>query len=141
MSCNVIYTGGHTLGFAHCSSFQNRIHNFNAKLDVDPTLNPSFAAGLRGVCPAHNKVRNAGAALDSTNTVFDNAYYKLLLQGKSIFSSDQALLSTPMTKALVTKFASSKQEFEKAFVKSMIKMSSLVGSGGQEIRLDCKLVR
>ncbi|EXB81517.1 Peroxidase 64 [Morus notabilis] len=136
----VALSGGHTLGFAHCSSFQNRIHNFNASLDVDPTLHPSFASSLRSVCAAHNKVKNAGATLDSTATIFDNAYYKLLLQRKSVFSSDQALLTSPKTKALVSKFASSKEEFEKAFVMSMIKMSSITG-GGQEIRLDCKVVR
>ncbi|MBA0776976.1 hypothetical protein Gotri_005043 [Gossypium trilobum] len=135
----VALSGGHTLGFSHCSSFQNRIHKFNATVDVDPTMQPSFAAKLRSVCPAHNKAKNAGSPLDSSNLVFDNAYYKLLLQGKSIFSSDQALLTTPKTKALVSKFASSQEAFEKAFVTSMIKMSSL--SGGQEIRLDCRVVR
>ncbi|XP_022766541.1 peroxidase 64-like [Durio zibethinus] len=135
----VALSGGHTLGFSHCSSFQNRIHNFNASLDVDPTMNPSIASMLRSVCPAHNKVKNAGSPLDSSNLIFDNAYYKLILQGKSIFSSDQALLTTPKTKALVSKFASSQKAFEEAFVKSMIKMSSL--TGGKEIRLDCRVVR
>ncbi|KAE8729277.1 hypothetical protein F3Y22_tig00003725pilonHSYRG00303 [Hibiscus syriacus] len=78
------------------------IHNFNATLDVDPTMQPSFATKLRSMCPAHNKVKNAGSPLDSTNFVFDNAYYKLLLQGKSVFSSNQALLTAPKTKALVS---------------------------------------
>ncbi|KAJ6731105.1 PEROXIDASE 25-RELATED [Salix viminalis] len=84
-------------------------------------------------------VKNAGATMDSSATTFDNVYYKLLLQGKSLFTSDQALLSTGKTMNLVSKFASSQKMFEKAFVKSMIKMSSI--SGGQEIRLDCKVVR
>ncbi|KAK7846746.1 peroxidase 64, partial [Quercus suber] len=135
----VALSGGHTLGFAHCSSFENRIHNFNGSVDIDPSLKSTFAATLRNICPEHNKVRSAGTTLDSTTTAFDNAYYKLLLKGKSIFSSDEALLSTPKTKALVSKFASSQEEFDKAFVKSMIKMSSL--PGGQEIRLDCRRVR
>ncbi|KAM4122924.1 hypothetical protein ACB094_01G120500 [Castanea mollissima] len=136
----VALSGGHTLEFAHCSSFQNRIRNFNASLDIDPSLQPSFAASLRSVCPMHNKAKNAGTTLDSTTTTFDNVYYKLLLRGKSIFSSDQAPLTTPETTALVSKFASSQQEFDKAFVKSMIKMSSIT-TGGQEIRLDCRVVR
>lgn len=136
---NMLHAGGHTLGFAHCSSFQNRIHNFDKTNDVDPSLSSSFAARLRSVCPVHNKVRNAGSTLDSTTTVFDNVYYKMLLQGRSIFSSDQALLESPRTKALVSKFASSQKEFESAFVESMIKMSSL--AGGQEIRLNCRVVR
>ncbi|XP_008806161.2 peroxidase 64-like [Phoenix dactylifera] len=132
-------SGGHTLGFSHCSSFQNRIHKFDASHDVDPSLNPSFAASLQKVCPAHNKVKNAGSTMDTTTTVFDNIYYKLLLQGKSLFSSDQALLTNPKTKGLVSKYASSQEAFNKRFVKSMIKMSEI--TGGQEVRLDCRVVR
>lgn len=126
------------MGFAHCSSFQNRIHNFATTRDVDPAMNPAFAASLRQVCPAHNKVKNAGSALDSTTFTFDNAYYKMLIKGKSIFSSDQALLTNPKTMALAYKFAHSETEFEEAFVKSMIKMSSL--AGGEEIRRHCRFV-
>ncbi|KAE9617259.1 putative peroxidase [Lupinus albus] len=137
----VALSGGHTLGFAHCSSFQNRIHNFSPKQNIDPSINPSFANKLQKMCPFHNKVKNAGAPLDSSSTRFDNAYYKLLLKGNTIFSSDQALLTYPNTKALVSKFARSQEEFERAFVTSMIKMSSIITTGGNEIRLNCKHVR
>ncbi|OIW07921.1 hypothetical protein TanjilG_20022 [Lupinus angustifolius] len=138
----VALSGGHTLGFAHCSSFQNRIHNFSPKQNTDPSINPLFANKLQKICPFHNKVNNAGAQLDSSSTRFDNAYYKLLLKGNSIFSSDQALLTHPNTKALVSKFARSQEEFERAFVTSMIKMSSIITSdSGKEIRLNCKHVR
>ncbi|KAK2398330.1 peroxidase [Trifolium repens] len=136
----VALSGGHTLGFAHCSSFQNRIHKFSSKQSIDPSLNPSFANTLQSKCHINNKVKNAGSTLDSSATYFDNAYYKLLLQGESILSSDQALLTHPTTKALVSKYAHSQMEFERAFVKSMIKMSSIT-NGGQEIRLQCNLVR
>ncbi|CAI0435095.1 unnamed protein product [Linum tenue] len=135
----VALSGGHTLGFAHCSSFQNRIHNFSATVDVDSTLSPSFAANLRRICPLQNKAKNAGSTMDSTTFGFDNVYYKMLLGGKSIFSSDQALLTNPKAKSLVQKFAASEAEFGKAFAASMVKMSSL--TGGQEVRLDCKVVR
>lgn len=133
------HTGGHTLGFSHCSSFQNRIHNFDSAHDVDPSMNPSFAASLRKNCPTHNKVKNAGATLDPTTALFDNSYYKMLVQGDSLFSSDQALMTASRTKTLVSKYATSKQAFFEAFTKSMIKMSSI--TGGQEVRLDCKVVR
>ncbi|GJX05086.1 peroxidase 64-like protein [Tanacetum coccineum] len=119
--------------------FQKQPIHDSYQQSVDPTLQSSFAASLKSVCPAKNAPRNAGAYLDSTPTTFDNRYYKLLLQGKSIFSSDQALVTMGSTKALVTKYASSKQEFENAFVKSMIKMSSING-GGQEVRHDCRVV-
>ncbi|XP_009769235.1 peroxidase 64-like [Nicotiana tabacum] len=135
----VALSGGHTLGFSHCSSFQNRIHNFDNSHVVDPTLQASFATSLQNVCPMHNKVKNAGATMDSTTTLFDNAYYKLLMQGKSLFSSDESLLTSSRTKALVSKYANSQDEFFKAFANSMIKMSSISG-GGQEVRLNCRFV-
>ncbi|CAL5349436.1 unnamed protein product [Camellia sinensis] len=134
----VALSGGHTLGFSHCSSFQNRIHNFDTKNDVDPSLQPSFAANLRSVCPLHNTRKNAGATMDTTSTIFDNVYFKLLLQGKSLFTSDEALLSAHETKTLVSKFANSQEDFNRAFVNSMLKMGSL--NGGQEVRLNCRAV-
>ncbi|KAL3527249.1 hypothetical protein ACH5RR_011905 [Cinchona calisaya] len=134
----VALSGGHTVGFSHCSSFQSRIRNFNATHDIDPTLHPSFAASLRSICPDKNKAKNAGTSMDPSPITFDNTYYKLIFQGKSLFSSDQALLTSPKTKELVSKFESSKQTFYKAFASSMIKMSSI--TGGQEIRKDCRVV-
>ncbi|XP_028783301.1 peroxidase 64-like isoform X1 [Neltuma alba] len=134
----VALSGGHTLGFSHCSSFQNRIHNFNATHDVDPSLNPSFAGKLKSICPLKNQAKKAGTTMDPSSATFDNTYFKAILQGKSLFSSDQALLDTPKTKELVTKFATSKEAFFKSFANSMIKMSSI--NGGQEIRENCRVV-
>jgi len=135
---NYSYAGGHTLGFSHCSSFQSRIRNFNATHDIDPSMHPSFAASLRSICPKSNRAKNAGTTMDPSSTTFDNTYFKSILQKRGLFSSDQSLLSTPKTKDLVTKFASSKANFNKAFVSSMIKMSSI--TGGQEVRKDCRVV-
>ncbi|KAG8367358.1 hypothetical protein BUALT_Bualt16G0063800 [Buddleja alternifolia] len=134
----VALTGAHTLGFSHCSSFQNRIHNFNSTHDVDPTMRPSFAARLKSICPINNKAKNAGTFMDPSSTTFDNTHYKLMLQGNTLFSSDQALLTIPNTRKLVYKFATSKKAFHTAFANSMIKLSTL--NGGQEIRKDCSLV-
>ncbi|KAK1423548.1 hypothetical protein QVD17_18852 [Tagetes erecta] len=134
----VALSGGHTLGFSHCSSFKNRIHNFNATTDVDPSINPSFAASLKSTCQANNNEKNAGAPMDPSSTSFDNIYYKLIFQQKTLFSSDQALLDSPKTKRLATKLATSEDAFRKAFVKSMIKMSSI--TGGQEVRKKCNVV-
>lgn len=134
----VALSGGHSLGFSHCSSFQSRLHNFDATHDIDPSMNPSFAASLKRVCPAVNKVKNAGSNMDPSPVTFDNTYYKLILQRKSLFSSDQALLTSASTKSLVYKFASSREAFYDAFVKSMIKMSSI--TGGHEVRKNCRKV-
>ncbi|PKI59913.1 peroxidase 64-like [Punica granatum] len=134
----VALLGGHTLGFSHCSSFENRLRNFNSTHDIDPSMHPFFAASLRSMCPVKGRPKNAGAPMDPSSTTFDNTYYKLILQGKGLFSSDQALLANPKTKGLVTKFASSHEAFVDAFAKSIIKMSSI--TGGQEVRKDCRVV-
>ncbi|KAK2427049.1 peroxidase [Trifolium repens] len=132
----VALSGGHTLGFSHCSSFRNRIHNFNATHDVDPLLNPSFATKLKSICQTKNQAKNAGATMDPSSTAFDNTYYKLILRQNALFSSDQALLDSPKTKHFVSRFAASQKAFYDAFAKSMIKMSSI--NGGQEVRKDCR---
>jgi peroxidase len=77
-------------------------------------------------------------AMVPSSTTFNNTYYKLVLQGEGLFSSDQALLNNPRTKHLVRKFADSPEAFRKAFVISMIKMSSI--TGGEEIRRNCSVV-
>ncbi|KAH9608751.1 hypothetical protein KSS87_019415 [Heliosperma pusillum] len=142
---SVVVSGGPTwdvpkgsLGFSHCSSFQKRLHNFNTNNDIDPSINPTFATSLRSICPAHNKMKNAGSTMDPSPSTFDNTYYKLILQGKSLFSSDQALLTAPSTQKLVRQFAASQEAFDEAFVKSMIKMSSI--TGGHEVRKNCRRV-
>lgn len=94
------WLGGHPLGFSHCSSFKNRIHNFNSTTDVNPSIHPSFAASLRSTCQAKNNAKNAGVPMDPSSTSFDNAYYKLIFQQKALFSSDKALLDSPKTKNL-----------------------------------------
>ncbi|KAJ9146927.1 hypothetical protein P3X46_029140 [Hevea brasiliensis] len=88
--------------------------------------------------PKNNNAKNAGSPMDPSSTTLDNTYFKLILQRKTLFSSDQALRTNAGTKVLVSKFASSQDAFYKAFVKSMIKMSS--NTAGQEVRKDCRLV-
>lgn len=138
----VALSGGHTLGFSHCSSFESRLHNFNATHNVDPTMEPQFAQKLRRVCPQPNTNRSAGSFLDSTATQFDNAYYQNLVQGKGVFASDQALfLHNGRTKAIVKRFAKDEQAFFKAFATSMLKMGSVgVLTSGGEVRLNCRKV-
>lgn len=99
-----------------------------------------LADSLRSICKLHNKLKNAGSGLDSTPVKFDNVYYKMLLQGKALFSSDHSILTDAGSNKLVSRFASSEDGFNKAFVDSMIKMSSNAGAG-REVRSDCKLVR
>ncbi|BAF10552.1 Os02g0833900 [Oryza sativa Japonica Group] len=93
----VVLSGGHTLGFAHCSS------------------------------------------LDPTSSAFDNFYYRMLLSGRGLLSSDEALLTHPKTRAQVTLYAASQPAFFRDFVDSMLRMSSLNNVAG-EVRANCRRV-
>lgn len=137
----VVLSGAHTLGFAHCSSFQNRIHGHGQRVVTggdDPSLSPSFAAALHRACPANNTVRAAGSGLDATSAVFDNNYYRMLEVGRGLLSSDEVLLTHPKTRAFVALFAASQEAFFRAFSKSMLRMAAL--NGGDEVRANCRRV-
>lgn len=101
-------------------------------------MHQGFAASLRSRCPVNGRPKNAGSTMDGSPTTFDNTYYRYVLQGKGLFHSDQALLTNPKTKGLVWKFARSHKAFAEAFVRSIIKLSSI--NGGQEVRKHCRFV-
>jgi len=129
------------LGFSHCSSFETRLHNFNATHHVDPTMEPQFAQNLLTTCPQPNTNRSAGAFLDSTANQFDNAYFNHLIEGKGVFGSDQALFLKNPTKTMVKRFARDENAFFKAFATSMVKLGSVgVITDGGEVRLNCRKV-
>nr|CAB3448443.1 unnamed protein product [Digitaria exilis] len=139
----VVLSGGHTLGFAHCSSFQDRIFSSLEEgqggiMGMDPSLSPSFAASLRRACPPNNTARAAGSGLDATSAAFDNTYYRMLQAGRGLLSSDEALLTHPKTRAFVALYAASQEAFFRAFAKSMLRMGGL--NGGDEVRANCRRV-
>ena len=136
----VTLSGGHTIGFSHCSSFQARIHNFSILHDVDPSMNTQFALGLKKKCPKPNTNQNAGQLLDSTASVFDNDYYIQVLGGKGLFSSDQSLVGDYRTRWIVEAFAKDQSLFFKEFADSMLKLGNVGVLDNGEVRLNCKVV-
>lgn len=139
----VTLSGGHTIGFVHCAQFLKRIYGFHPDVQTDPTLDPAFAAHLRDACPRrHLDPRVVVNFDDETPNTFDNAYYKNLMQGRGVISSDQRLFTHPLTSAQVTTYAHSSSRFTHDFVAAIQKLGSLgvlTGSEG-EIRKDCSLV-
>jgi len=132
-------SGGHTLGFSHCSSFEARLRNFSSLHDSDPSMNAEFVLDLRKKCSKPNHNHNAGQFLDSTASVFDNDYYKQLLAGKGVFSSDESLVGDHRTKWIVEAFAKDQGLFFKEFAASMLKLGNLRGSTNGEVRLNCRM--
>lgn len=136
----VALSGGHTLGFSHCSSFEARLRNFSSKHNVDPSMNVEFAESLKKKCPKPNKDRNAGQFLDSSASTFDNDYYKRILAGKGVFASDQGLYSDYRTKWIVESFARYQDLFFREFAASMARLGNVGVIEDGEVRIQCSVV-
>lgn len=136
----VALTGAHTIGFTHCKEFSNRIFNFSKTSEVDPTLHPKLAAGLRMVCKNYTEDPSMAAFNDVRSPgKFDNAYYNNVLKGLGLLSSDYLLGVDPRTKPIVELYAKDEQAFFKDFAKAMEKLSVFRVKTGKkgEVRSRC----
>ncbi|KAL6626460.1 hypothetical protein ACP70R_030186 [Stipagrostis hirtigluma subsp. patula] len=136
----VALSGGHTIGMSRCTSFRQRLYNQTGNGMADTTLDASFAAQLRQGCPRSGGDNNL-FPLDGTPARFDNFYFKSILAGRGLLSSDEVLLTkSAETAALVRAYAADVNLFFQHFAQSMVKMgniSPLTGSQG-EIRKNCR---
>lgn len=130
----VSLSGGHTIGFARCTTFRARIYNDN-NIDV------SFRDARRQTCPTSGSDGNL-ASLDSTPSSFDNNYFQNLLNQRGLLHSDQELFNNGSADSIVRSYAQNRALFNSDFVAAMIRMgnlSPLTGSNG-EIRTNCRRV-
>ncbi|XP_047971499.1 peroxidase 51-like [Salvia hispanica] len=132
----IALSAAHTVGFSHCSRFANRIYNFSRQNPVDPTLDPQYATQLQGMCPKNVDPRVAINMDPATPRIFDNAYFKNLVQGKGLFTSDQVLFTDSRSKNTVSTWASNPQSFNTAFIQAITKLGRLTATNGN-IRFDC----
>ncbi|XP_078448150.1 peroxidase 5-like [Wolffia australiana] len=137
----VTLSGAHSIGKADCSSFSRRLYNFNSTVQTDPSLNPLYAAELKQKCPPG--ASGTTVPMDPpTPLALDISYYKGLLENRGLFTSDQALMSSPATANQVRANRNNNNLFSTSFTAAMIKMGRigvLAGSAG-EIRLNCRVV-
>lgn len=142
----VTLSGAHAIGFAKCSTFSNRLFNFNGTGAPDATVDTTLLSDLQRLCPT-NGDGNTLAPLDRNSVdLFDNHYFNNLINNKGLLGSDQVLYSSETaattTKSLVERYSNDMNLFFVDFVNSMIKMgniSPLTGSAG-EIRKNCRVV-
>ncbi|KAD6119447.1 hypothetical protein E3N88_10718 [Mikania micrantha] len=131
----VALSGGHTIGISHCSSFASRLYPTQ-----DPTMDKTFAQGLKEVCPTNTT--DATTVMDIYSPIkFDNKYYVDLMNREGLFTSDQDLYTYKVTKPIVESFAHDEKLFFEEFVKAMIKMGQLQVLTGEkgEIRAHCSI--
>ncbi|KAK2638364.1 hypothetical protein Ddye_026159 [Dipteronia dyeriana] len=131
--------GGHTVGVAHCSFFQDRLSNFQGTGAPDSSMDPTLVAKLRRICGTNGN--DPTAFLDqNTSFAFDNEYYNQIRLRRGLMQIDQELASDKSTAGIVSGFASNPGGFQRSFANAMVKMGNiqvLVGNVG-EIRQNCR---
>ncbi|KAG2611502.1 peroxidase 5-like [Panicum virgatum] len=144
----VALSGAHSIGGAHCFMFSNRIYGFSKDADVDPSLDPDYAARLRQVCPPKNPNNDPQQApkvkFDArTGESLDTAYYSELLARRGLLTSDNALIEDAQTRAMVEAFARDEVMWQQKFAEAMQKVGMLdvlIGADKGQVRKQCRLV-
>jgi peroxidase len=132
----ITLSGSHTFGRAHCRLFTLRFNDTIGLNDTD--VNPILKGEILEICSPDPV--NTVVDLDvTTPDIFDNWYYKNLGYELGVLHTDQILVTTPGSDALVQLYSSQNDLFLTAFAEAMIKMqnlSPLTGTEG-EIRIKC----
>lgn len=137
------HAGAHTIGFAQCFTFKNRLFNFDGSGNPDPLLETSTLESLRRVCPNQDDSNTQLAPLDPvTSNKFDNNYFRNLVNNSGILQSDQALMGDNKTATMVINYSRFPFWFTRDFGASMVKMAAIGVLTGQdgEIRKNCRVV-
>ncbi|MBA0658823.1 hypothetical protein Goklo_011001 [Gossypium klotzschianum] len=122
----VVLSGAHTIGFAHCKNFVDRLYNYKGTKQADPAIDPRLLKALKMSCPQVGGNADIVAPFDVTTPfVFDHAYYTNLQSKLGLLASDEGLFLDPRTKPLVQSFGLDKAKFFLAFSAAMEKMGSI----------------
>lgn len=122
----VVLSGAHTIGQAHCFSFQDRIYGNASNIDS------GFASTRRRGCPTNDGVGHLAPLDLVTPNSFDNNYFKNLIQNKGLLESDQVLFSGGSTDNIVREYSRNASKFKSDFAIAMIKMSEISPLIGDE---------
>ncbi|CAK9233617.1 unnamed protein product [Sphagnum troendelagicum] len=135
----VALSGAHTIGQGHCDSIQDRLQS----PPIYPIYPSYFLNQMKTVCQTPDGTfDNNVVAIDmdvNSTFIFDNGYYKGLIAGVGLFTSDQFLYTDPRTMPLVELFAQNQELFFQQFgvsLRKMGKINVLTGMQGQ-IRQNC----
>lgn len=139
----VHFTGAHTIGQSHCTSFSNRLYKFNATVRQDPSLDPKYAAVLEQHCPEDSRDLTLVVPMNQGSPdVSDVGYYHDVLANRGLFTSDHALLTSTLTACQVVRNAGNPYLWKTKFAAAMVKMGNvdvLTGVAG-EIRTNCRII-
>ncbi|CAH1436907.1 unnamed protein product [Lactuca virosa] len=135
----VSLSGSHSIGNGRCFSVVFRLYNHSGTGCPDPTIEPKFRQKLDKLCPLGGD-GNVTGDLDFTPHVFDNQYFKDLVNGRGFLNSDETLFTFPETRGYVRRYSEDESEFFRDFVDGMIMMGDLQSGRPGEIRRNCRVV-
>ncbi|KAF7094858.1 hypothetical protein CFC21_097134 [Triticum aestivum] len=139
----VALVGSHTIGFARCANFRDRIYgDFEMTSKYNPA-SATYLSKLKEVCPMDGGDDNISAMDSHTSSTFDNAYFESLIKGEGLLNSDQEMWSSIAgysTADTVNKYWADPELFFKQFSDSMVKMGNITNPAGGEVRKTCRFV-
>ncbi|KAG4912193.1 hypothetical protein AAZX31_19G062400 [Glycine max] len=136
----VTLLGGHTVGFAHCSVFQERLSSVQGR--VDPTMDPELDAKLVQICESNRpSLSDPRVFLDQNSSfLFDNQFYNQMRLRRGVLHLDQQLAFDSLSRDIVEDFAANDGTFQERFANAMIKLGSIGVLDGNEgdVRRNCR---
>lgn len=135
----VALSGSHSIGNGRCFSIVHRLYNQSDTGLPDPSIEPKYRQKLDKLCPLGGD-GNVTGDLDFTPHIFDNQYFKDLVNGRGFLNSDETLFTFPKTRGYVQWYSKNQAEFFRDFVEGMIKMGDLQSGRPGEIRKNCRVV-
>ncbi|PIA34921.1 hypothetical protein AQUCO_03700288v1 [Aquilegia coerulea] len=138
----VTLSGAHTIGRSHCTSFSNRLYNFNLTSSEDSSLDTMYLTQLQQQCPqGSNDPSDVVPMNPASPNIMDISYYRDILANRGLFTSDQTLISNLATAQQVAENSRDPFLWNSKFAAAMVKMGQigvLTGTAG-EIRLNCRV--
>ncbi|KAM0067554.1 putative peroxidase [Helianthus debilis subsp. tardiflorus] len=135
----VALSGSHSIGNGRCFSIVFRLYNQSGTGRPDPSIEPKFRQKLDKLCPLGGD-GNVTGDLDFTPRIFDNQYFKDLVNGRGFLNSDETLYTYWKTREYVKRYSEDQDEFFRDFVEGMIKMGDFQSGRPGEIRKNCRVV-
>ncbi|RWR92449.1 peroxidase 17-like protein [Cinnamomum micranthum f. kanehirae] len=136
----VALSGSHSIGKGRCFSIVFRLYNQSGTGHPDLNMDPVYREMLDRLCPLGGD-GNVTGALDATPRLFDNQYFKDLVNERGFLNSDQTLYSgNDQTRKVVQHFSRNQEDFFSAFVEGMVKLGDLQSGQAGEIRKNCREV-
>ncbi|XP_004250108.1 peroxidase 17 [Solanum lycopersicum] len=135
----VSLSGSHSIGKGRCFSIVFRLYNQSGSGRPDPSIEPPFREKLDKLCPLGGD-GNVTGDLDATPELFDNQYFKDLMNGRGFLNSDETLFTNSITREYVEEYSVDQERFFNDFAEGMVKMGDLQSGRPGEIRRDCRVV-